>query len=492
MSSKSISVLYVTSESLPYIRIQSLGDISFSYVMAMREQGFDIRLTMPRYGVVSERKYQIHYIKRLIDVPIPIGKETYPASIKSSSMNSPRTKVQAYITTNDKFFTSMKGVYRDAKTLELFPNNDERYLYFNRSVAETCKLLEWTPDIVHCVDGETAMVPAFFKLIYPEIFAKTKFVLTIHNFEEQNISAKSFFDKTGLPKQFKEYFYHKNQFNALKAGIHFADVIILTNEVYAKALKENPDMSNGLWEFLEGKEVHIIKNGLDNFGWDPKKDKLITSKLIDDYEEFKYNNKVSLFQKFDTDYDPSIPLVGLILDVNEYEAIDYFIENAPEILKQENILIFALARVESRYKNTLKLLSKKYKKSFKVIFTNEMTYKHQLFAGTDFYLSLDSHDPTNYNSICAAKYGSIPLTNDYFVDQNILKPYDEKSGKGFTLLFHRNKLKELHNTISKAIKIFEDKDTLITLGERGNSQNFTWENPAKEYKQIYTKLHKGK
>jgi starch synthase len=492
MSSKSISVLYVTSESLPYIRIQSLGDISFSYVMAMREQGMDIRLSMPRYGVISERKHQIHYIKRLIDVPIPIGKEEYPASIKSSSMNSPRTKVQAYITTNEKYFSSQKGVYRDAKTLELFPNNDERFLYFSRSVLETCTLLEWIPDIVHCVDGETALVPAFFKLIDPEKFAKTKFVLTIHNFEEQNTSGKSFFEKTGLPKQYKDIFYHKNQFNSLKAGIHFADVVILTNEVYAKAVSENPDLSNGLFEFLEGKEVHIIKNGLDNYGLDPKKDKIIASKFVDDFEEFKYNNKVSLFQKFETDFDPSLPVFGMILDVNEYEAIDHFIENAPELLKHEKILFFVLARVEARYKNTLKLFAKKYKKCFKVIFTNELSDKHQLFAGSDFYLTLDSHDPTNYNAICAAKYGTIPIVNDYFVDQNILKPYDEKTGKGFTILFHREKLKEFQATIVKAIKIFEDKDTLITLGERGNAQNFSWENSAKEHKLIYTKLQKGK
>jgi starch synthase len=482
----------VTSESLPYIRIQSLGDISFSYVMAMREQGIDIRLSMPRYGVISERKHQIHYIKRLIDVPIPFGKETYPASIKSSSMNSPRTKVQAYITTNEKFFSSHKGVYRDAKTLELFPDNDERYLYFSRSVVETCGLLEWIPNIVHCVDGEMALIPAFFKLIYPEKFEKTKFVLTIHNFEEQNISSKTFFDKTGIPKQYKEYFFHKNQFNALKAGIHFADVIVLTNEVYAKALQEDSSLSNDLFEFLKGKEVHIIKNGLDTFGMDPKKNKVIASKLVDDFEEYKYNNKVSLSQKFETDFEPQLPIFGMNLDVNEYEAFDYFVDNAPELLKQENFQIYALARVEARYKNTLKLLAKKYKKSFKVLFSNEPAYRQQLFAGSDFYLSLDSHDPTNYNAMCAAKFGTIPLVNNYFVDPNILKPYDEKTDKGFTFLFRREKLKELYSTIDLALKIFDDKDTLITLGERANSQNFSWDKSAVEYKLIYTKLLKGK
>lgn len=492
MSSKLINTLYVTSESLPYIKIQSLGDISFSFVMAMREQSIDIRLTMPRYGVVSERKHQIHYIKRLTDIPIPIGKEAYPASIKSSSMNSPRTKVQAYITTNEKYFSSRKGVYRDGRSMELFPDNEERFLYFCRSVVETCNLLEWVPDIVHCVDGETALAPAFFKLLYPEKFAKTKFVLTIHNIEEQSISGKSFYEKTGLPKQYKEIFFHQNKFNALKAGIHFADSIVFTNPVYAKAVLESSELSNGLNEFLKEKEIKIFNNGIDTFGWDPRRDKNISFKLADDFEEFKYSNKVSLFQKFGADFDPSIPVFGLILDMNEYEAIDYFVEYAPELLRKENFYIFLLARIEARFKNTLKLLAKKYKKTLKVIFTNELSYQHQLFAGSDFYLSFDNHDPTNMNLMFASKYGTLPVANNFYLDTNVIKPFDEKNNKGFALTFQRDNTKELYNTVNKAIKIFEDKDTFNTLIERAKSQNFSWDHSAKEYKALYTKLVKGK
>jgi starch synthase len=490
MASKPINVLYVTSESLPYIRIQSLGDISFSFVMAMREQGVDIRLTMPRYGVISERRNQIHYIKRLTDIEIPIGKESYPASIKSSSMNSPRTKVQAYITTNDYYFSSRKGVYRDFKNLELYPDNNERFLYFCRSVVETCTLLEWVPDVIHCVDGETALLPALFKLLYPEKFEKTKFVLSIHNIEEQYISGKSFFEKTCLPKEFKDVFIHQNKFNFLKAGITNSDVVVFSNKRYFDAIMQKPELSGGLSQYLKDKEVQILPIGIDPWSWDPKKDKQIAYKLTDEFEEFKYDNKVALCQKFNVDYDPSIPIFGLVLDVNEYQAIEYFIENAPQIFKNENLMIFALARVETRYKNTLNLLSKKYKKSFKVLFTNDLQNFHQLYAGSDFYLSLDNHDPTHLNLMYAAKYGSLPVANDFHIDTNVIKPFEGK--KGFALLFNRNKVAEFYNAIGKAIKIFEDKDTFNTLIQNASSQKFSWEPIAKEFKSLYTKLIKGK
>jgi len=121
---KPINVLYVTSESLPYVRVQSLADISYSYVMAMREQGVDIRLFMPRYGITSERRHQIHYINRLTNLEIPMGKSSVISSIKSSSMNSPRTKVQAYITTNDEYFSNkLLFAMTCSSTLWIFSTN---------------------------------------------------------------------------------------------------------------------------------------------------------------------------------------------------------------------------------------------------------------------------------------------------------------------------------------------------------------------------------
>lgn len=488
---KPINVLYVTSESLPYVRVLSLGDISYSYVMAMREQGIDIRLFMPRYGITSERRHQIHYIKRLTDLQIPMGKGFAISSIKSSSMNSPRTKVQAYITTNDEYFSKRKGVYRDFKTLELYEDNPERYLFFCRSVVETLGILEWVPDIVHYNDGETSLVAAFLKILFPDKFSKTKFVLNIHNIEEQVIAPKSLFEKTGLKKEHKDYFYHKDKFNFLKAGILFADAVVFSNKLYMEEVLKNSSLSNGLNELLKEKEVLFIPNGMDNWISNPQKDKQIAHRLGYDFEEYKYNNKADLFQKFSMDFDPSVPLFGVILDVNEYEAIEYFIENSPNILKEENALFFVMARIESRYKNTLKLLSQKYKKHLRVMFTNDMMHHHQLFAGSDFYLSLDNHDPTNFNVYYAIRYGAIPVANDFYLDKNIVKPFDG-SNKGFAILFHRSNKNQFYEAVDKAIKIFEDKDTFNKLIENTKSIKFDWEPHAKEYKSLYTKLLKGK
>ena len=492
MNSKPINVLYVTPESLPYIRIHSLGDISYSYVMAMREEGVDIRLMMPRYGTISERMHQIHFINRLTNIPIQFGKEQIPASIKSSSMNTPRTKVQAYITNNEKFFSSHKGIYRDAKTLELYPDNPERYLYFDRTVVETCNLIEWVPDIVHVVDGETALVPAIFKLLYPDKFQKTKFVLTIHNFEEQIEANKLLFDRLGVSKRLKNDFMHKYKFNFLKAGIMYADAITTSNNLYKEAVLANPSISNGLVEYIDGKEFLSIPIGIEPWSWDPQRDKQIAYRMEYDFEDFKYNNKIDLCNKFGIEFDPTIPVFGLILDVNEYEAIDYFVENAADLFKNENLMILTLARVELKYRNIFNLLQKKYKRNFRILYTNDLSYYHQLFAGSDFYLSFDIHDPTNLNLMYATNYGAIPIVNDYFIDKNIFKPYTPENNKGFAMIYNKNNPKELQNYIMEAIKIFDDKETLNNVIDIARSQKFLWNEGAKAYKSLYTRLIKGK
>ncbi|HOV92646.1 MAG TPA: glycogen/starch synthase [Candidatus Kapabacteria bacterium] len=492
MSSNPINVLYVTPESLPYIRIHSLGDISYSFVMAMREQGIDIRLMMPRYGTISERMHQIHFINRLTNIDIQMGRERIPASVKSSSMNTPRTKVQAYITNNEKYFSSHKGIYRDAKTLELYPDNPERYMYFDRSVVETCNLIEWVPDIVHVVDGESALVPAMFKLLYPDKFQKTKFLLTIHNFEEQVEADKLIYDKLCIPKKYKDNFIHKNKFNFLKAGIIYSDAITTSNKVYKEAILANPQLSNGLVEYIDGKEFLSIPIGIEPWSWDPTRDKLIAYKMEYDFEDFKYNNKIDLCNKFGIEFDPTIPVFGLILDVNEYEAIDYFIDNASEIFKNENLIVLTLARVEIKYKNTINLLQKKYKRNLRVLYTNDQSYFHQLFAGSDFFLSFDTHDPTNLNLMYAANYGAIPITHDNFIDRSIFKPYNPDTNEGFTMIFNKAHTQEFYNYILEAIKIFDDKETFNKIIDKTRSQKFSWDEGAKEYKALYTRLIKGK
>ncbi|MDC1068927.1 glycogen/starch synthase, partial [Candidatus Kapabacteria bacterium] len=211
---KPSSILFVTSEVFPFVKVSPIADVSASLPLALKEKGLDVRVMMPKYGHVSERKNRIHDINRLRDMPVPINGTDIFATIKSSSISNSRSKVQTYITTNDEYFNSHKGVYSDLKTGEEFKNNAERFIYFARSVVETCVLLEWYPEIIHCNNWHAALVPALAKILYPKKFNKTKFILTVHDFSDQGGFAWSNFERMGIDEdKFGENFKHKNKFN---------------------------------------------------------------------------------------------------------------------------------------------------------------------------------------------------------------------------------------------------------------------------------------
>ena len=165
---KPLSILFVTSEIYPFIKTSEFADLCYAHSLGVREVGHDIRAMMPKYGYISERKNRIHEINRLRDIPIPVGEEAHLATVKSSSINNPRVKVQSYITTNSNYLDVNKGIEHDNTTGALFADNDERFIFYNRTVLETCLLLGWFPDIIHCVGWQTALIPAYIRTRYEQ------------------------------------------------------------------------------------------------------------------------------------------------------------------------------------------------------------------------------------------------------------------------------------------------------------------------------------
>jgi starch synthase len=219
---KALNILFVSSEVYPYSKEGGLADVAYSLPLALRELGHDVRVMTPKYGAISERKNKIHDINRLKDIPIPVGPIFSQATVKSSSIQNPRNKVQAYITTNYDYFDSLKGVYTDPSTGSDYANNAERFIFFNRSVIETCITLEWFPDIIHINDWQTSILPALVKLKFADKFKKTKIVLTIHNISRQGEFALKEFAKTHLPDNAKDIYKFKNKFNFLKGAIQLS------------------------------------------------------------------------------------------------------------------------------------------------------------------------------------------------------------------------------------------------------------------------------
>lgn len=488
---KALSILYVTSEVFPFAKETGVGDISFSLPLAIKDIGHDIRVMLPKYGCISERKNKIHEINRLRDMPVPIGDLTEPATVKSSSIANPRVKVQAYITTNKKYFDSKKGIYHDPVTWEIYPDNAERFIFFCRSVVETCLLLGWFPDIIHCNDWQTALIPAYLRTLHPAKFKKTKTVFTIHNFAGQGVFPLAEFKNTGLAPEVLANFKHKNQFNMTKGGIIYANHVTTVSPTYGKEILSEKVFSNGLNSILKehSSKYTPVLNGIDPYVWNPSHDDLLESKYDGNLDDFKYNNKVALMNRFDFEYSPKRPLIGMISKLDSMKGVDVLIEAIPEIMKHD-VQFVLLGQGDIVMKEQLEKFNEIYEGRFKAVFAIDEELAHRMEAGSDMFLLPAAYEPFGLNLIYSMLYGAVPIVHPVGGMKDIAENFNKETGEGNSIFISGLNKSELVESITKAVELFKDKETWENLIENGMQGDYTWNENAEKYVEIYRNIMK--
>jgi starch synthase len=486
---KSLSILFVSSEVYPFAKESGIGDVAFSLPLALKELGHDVRIMLPKYGTISERKNRIHEINRLKDMPIPMGDVEELATVKSSSVQNSRNKVQAYITTNYNYFDAKKGVYHDPVTWEEYPDNAERFIFFNRSVVETCMLLGWYPDIIHCNGWQTALIPAYVNHVFADKFVNTKTVFTIHNLATQGESPLAVFNKTGMPEEIKTHFKHKNKFNFMKGGIVFADRVTTVSENYAAEVLKDKSLNNGLDKVLKdkGEAFTGILNGIDKCTWDPRKDKSIPKRYEDDFAEYKINNKAELINLADFDYKPKTPLIGMITRIDEQKGIPLLLESIDDLM-QLDIQLLILGKGDDNLKDLVKAAAEKYPEKMKFVDEFNEKMAHMVEAGSDFYLMPSKFEPCGLNLMYSIVYGTMPIVHGVGGIVETAFDVDKDSEKGNSIVFNSYAKDSLVEAVKRATELFADKDKFRDLVSKSMEQDHSWNKSIDKYVEIYQSL----
>jgi starch synthase len=230
-----LRILYVTSEINPFLEITEMAEILRKLPQEMQERGMEIRILVPRFGLINERKNRLHEVVRLSGINITVGEEEKPLIIKVASI--PSAKLQVYFLDNEDYF-QRKTVFTDKKG-DFYDDNDERSIFFCKGALETVKKLGWAPDIVHCTDWMTALIPLYLKTTYKNdpLFKDTKSVFTIHN----NIFDHKFGEDI-LPKAKMLDISDENLSNLrsadflgfIKIGCQYADIVVKANNDFTE------------------------------------------------------------------------------------------------------------------------------------------------------------------------------------------------------------------------------------------------------------------
>ena len=341
---KPLNILFLSSEVEPFAKTGGLADVSGALPQTIKQNEHEIRVMMPRYGCINERRSKLHEMIRLKDIEIPMGPKPYLASVKSSFIVNNQIKVQTYFLDNAHLF-GRSGLYVHPDTKKDYPDNDERFIFFCRGVLEVLKRLGWQPDIIHCNDWPTGLVPAYIRTVYKDdpFYRDVRTVFTIHNMAYQGIFPKSSFAKTLLPPSLMgpEGVELNGNLNFLKAGLQFADAITTVSERYAQEIQGSEEYGAGLETVARKRKADLtgILNGIDYTVWDPAADSLIPARYDAKSIELKVENKKALLEKMKLPFDEKVTVIGIISRLADQKGFDLIGEVLDQLMKLDLQLV---------------------------------------------------------------------------------------------------------------------------------------------------------
>ncbi|GJQ20701.1 MAG: glycogen synthase [Bacteroidia bacterium] len=491
--SRPLNILFVSSEVEPFAKTGGLADVSSALPKAIKECGHEVRIMMPRYRFISERKFKLHDIIRLKDIPVPVGNQSELANVKSSFISNLKDKVQVYFIDNAKYF-GRDGIYQSPVGKKDYQDNDERFIFFCRGVLETLKRLGWQPDIIHCNDWQTALIPAYVKTLYASdpFFKSIKTVFTIHNMAYQGSFPPESFKKSNLPKELftPEHAEAYGKFNFLKTALAFADAITTVSRKYAEEICTSPDLGAGLDGFLatRRKDLHGILNGIDYQQWNPLTDEHIYRKYDTKSIEAKVDNKKALTQRFGLEYHEHVPLIGAISRLVDQKGFDLVLEAMDDLMKL-NVQFVLLGSGDAKVEKKFEAFQKKYADRLGLFFGFDEPLAHLIEAGSDMFLMPSRYEPCGLNQMYSMRYGTVPIVRATGGLDDTVEDY-AGNGKGTGFKFEKYDAKELVKAVQRAVKVYQQPDEWKKLMKNGMACDFSWVHSARQYGSLYKELLK--
>ncbi|MGA9117803.1 MAG: glycogen synthase GlgA [Bacteroidota bacterium] len=491
---KLLNILFVSSEVDPFAKTGGLADVSGALPQTIKGMEHEIRVIMPRYGSINERKSRLHQMIRLNDIVIPVGSKTYPAAVKSSFITNNQIKVQVYFIDNPDLF-GRTGLYVHPETKKDYHDNDERFIFFDKAVLELLKRLGWQPDIIHCNDWQTGLIPAYLKTVYKDdpFYADTRTVFTIHNMAYQGIFPKSSFAKTGLPPALlsEDGIEAFGNVNLLKSGLMFADAITTVSEKYAEEIRTSEEYGCGLQDIVKRRknDVSGIVNGIDYSVWDPSVDTLIPHRYDVRSLDQKIEDKKALLRDMGLPFDEKIPVVGIISRLADQKGFDLIGEVLDEIMKM-GIQLVVLGTGEKKYHELFEKAHKKYPTKVGLSLTFNNTLAHLIEAGSDMFLMPSRYEPCGLNQLYSLRYGTVPVVRATGGLDDTIDDFNASSGEGTGFKFKKYDSHELIHALQRAVHTFADAAVWRKLMRNGMAKDFSWEISARKYVQLYRNLVK--
>jgi starch synthase len=402
----------------------------------------------------------------------------------------PGTGIDVFFIGSEKFY-ERPGIYTVPETGEAFPDEAERTVFFNRAVIEAIKALELHPDVIHCNDFHSGLIPAYIALEEesdPQ-FAKAGTVFSVHNLAYQGIFDKDFMELAGIDEELfapMGPFEYWGRANVMKAGLLFSGLISTVSKTYAKEITTTDEYGYGLEGVLRSRKKDLIGilNGIDMDAWNPAKDDLIPAKFSPQDLKGKAICSKELHKAFGLKATSKDPVVGMVSRLVDQKGFDILAEAIGDLMKLD-VKFAILGTGQQKYHELYTKLSKKHKGKFgvRLEFNNELA--HLIEAGSDFFLMPSRYEPCGLNQMYSLRYGTIPIVRATGGLKDTIKNLDTKGSKGNGFTFKDYTAKALTGAVKKAAKFYKDMKTVDRVRSRIMKEDYSWKRSAKEYVKLY-------
>ncbi len=473
-------ILFAASEGVPFIKTGGLADVVGSLPKCIDKRYFDVRVILPKYACMKQEvKDKMQYITHFY---MDYNWQDVYVGVLGCEVDG----IQYYFIDNECYFNGFKP-YGDNALFEI-----EKFAFFSKAVLTALPAIDFRPDIIHCHDWQTGLVPVYLKerFMSGEFFQGMKTIMTIHNLKFQGRwGIDDVRNITGLPWHYfqSDKLEAYGDANLLKGGIVFADAITTVSDTYAEEIKTEfygEGLHGLMYERMN--DLRGIVNGIDYEDFNPENDKYILQNYsVDNFRKEKIKNKRALQEQLGLKVDDKKMLIGIVSRLTDQKGFD-LIAYVMDELCQDDIQLVVLGTGEEQYENMFRHFAWKYsdKVSANIFYSEELS--HKVYASCDAFLMPSLFEPCGLSQLMSLRYGTLPIVRETGGLKDTVDPYNEYEGTGTGFSFTNYNAHEMLATIRYAEKVYYGKKREWNkMVERAMNADFSWDVSANKYQEMY-------
>ncbi|MDD5039531.1 MAG: glycogen/starch synthase [Patescibacteria group bacterium] len=482
-------VLFIASELTPLAKVGGLADVVGALPKALAALGIDVRIAIPKYGVIDDKKYATKKIASGITVPFNGKKEL--VTVFETAL--PSSTVPVYLIENKRYLGE-NGIYFE--TLQLADSAQreiERFTFFARSSLAMFPALSWKPDIIHCHDWHVGILPLLMKLLAKtdSLYRSIKTLFTIHNLEFQGLfDSRIVMEGLGISTKDCPSLLMRNdgKINLVQQAIAASDFINAVSPTYRNEIL-TPEFGAGLEKDLQGREHELagILNGIDADRFNPATDPYIVKNFSADDLAGKRQCKLHVQKRCGLPERDDIPLIGIVSRITDQKGFD-LVYDAIKTTLHNNTQLAILGTGDPKLEELMESLESKHPHNVSSNIEFNAALAQQIYAGSDIFLMPSRFEPCGLGQMIAMRYGTVPVVRATGGLRDSVADYNNASGAGDGFVFEEYKSSALKKALQRALTLYRDEKAWYTLVVRLMKKDFSWNNSARQYAALYNRL----